>query len=75
MHYGYPPHSPSPEDRTVIVCGACRHHTKEMTKVELGAFGVPWYCDSCGATMSRFATFAPHERDEAFRFLGIGAKK
>ena len=71
MHYGYPPHAPSPEDRTMIRCNACGWLSPEMTIQELGQRGVPWYCDGCGGVATRFATYAPHERDEALRFLGV----
>ena len=71
MHIGHAKHTPSPDDRTIVVCGKCGWHTKDMTKEELGAFGVPWYCERCDVVMTRFATFAPHERYEALTILGI----
>ncbi len=73
MYYGNEPHKPSSDDRTVIAC-RCGWFSPEMTKDALLELGVPWYCDDCGAIVTRFATFHPRERAEAYEFLLIPQK-
>jgi hypothetical protein len=71
MHYGFGPHTPSEDDRTMIACGKCGWISTEMTAEELGQYGVPRYCGnaSCDGIAAWFATYAPHEKEEALRFL------
>lgn len=56
---------------TLLQCGRCGWHSKELTREELARRGLPWYCDDCGATGLRYMTFEPHERVEAYYQLGL----
>lgn len=68
MHYGHPPHQPSPEDLTVIWC-TCGWLSKELTRPELKDLGLPWYCDDCGRQSLYYARFHPRERDHVNRVI------
>jgi hypothetical protein len=59
MYYGYN-HTPHPDDKTVLEC-KCGWRSDLMTKAELGAFGIPWYCDDCGNRVTKFWTFGPDD--------------
>ena len=68
MHYGNAPHVASPEDRTVVSC-KCGWFSPEMTKEQFQEFGVPWYCGNCDGIATRFSTFHPRERSDAYEHL------
>jgi hypothetical protein len=70
MHYGNKPHVSSPADMTILKCW-CGWISREMSVDDMKALGIPWYCDACGKQSLRFVTFAPHERDEAYRAFGL----
>lgn len=53
---------------TVTICSRCAS-TTTMTKADSAERGVPWYCDNCGAKVSQFVTYEPHEKVEADRIV------
>ncbi len=67
MRHNHEPHSPSSDDRTMIKCSRCDWISPPMTRAEKGDRGVPWYCDQCGAQVTKFVTFGPHEEAEAMK--------
>lgn len=46
MHYNSAPHVPSPEDLTILSC-RCGWRSQELTREQVKALGVPWYCGAC----------------------------
>jgi ribosomal protein L37E len=66
MFYGHKQHVNSPEDLTIIKCRRCGWISKEMTRAECSALGVPWYCDDCGYRVAQYVTFHPGERAAAY---------
>ena len=73
MYYG-PTHVPGPNDRTMIQCPRCGWVSPEMTRAEVEELGQPRYCGNpgCEGRATRFVTYAPHERPEAFLFMMAG---
>lgn len=69
MHYGNKQHVHSPDDITVLRC-FCGWRSKELSAAELGALGIPWYCDDCGRPGLSWVRFHPSERAEAESVLG-----
>ena len=70
MHYGSR-HTHSPNDRTIIKCGRCDWISPPMTRAEKSARGIPWYCDQCGARVTKFVTFGPHEEADAIKEIAV----
>lgn len=75
MYYGHQPHTPSPDDRTIIQCPKCGWTSKELTNEDLACIGHPRYCgnEDCDGKATKFMTFAPHERDEAYAAMYLNA--
>lgn len=62
MHYGHITHVPSPDDLTIMHC-SCGWYSKELTKPEVKALGIPWYCGgTCGKSGLKYMIFHPNDR-------------
>ena len=69
MHYGHPPHIPSPGALTFL---KCENHKPSpcgwfgpYTEEERDAKGVPWYCDNCGGKVYHWVRYHPSEEANA----------
>jgi len=70
MHYGHPPHTPSPDDLMIMRC-RCGWFSGEMTLSQFADRGVPLYCDRCSNSATMWVRFHPSERAKAYDALGL----
>jgi len=69
MFYGHAPHTPSDLDLTLLRCRKCDWLSPELTRDQMRARGVPWYCDACGERVTSWVTFHPSERAAAYEAI------
>jgi len=70
MHFGHAPHVDSPDDLLLMRCKRCDWISPELTRAQVGALGVPWYCDHCHTKVTSWVRFHPRERAAARIALG-----